>query len=260
MKNQGQRKAILILCGLAGSLAFLYLVNCNGPKCCPTITAFTADHEWVCPAKCPGGGTTIVNYTVEFWKDKERCQPPADFKIVIKNVTDKVDLPPLQWKNPKVGVYEGSLTVQVTKDTTYALGATGEQECGGATKELTVNVVDDGDFHVLIFKGKLDPPKNFLVLNTQIFAPGITIREIKVDDMPGLRLPANHKFILNVDHNKHLDTGLSPESSSGAFKGQDPNGTWTIEVPDPKDCNAFDQLPEGQREIRLIVFLECECP
>lgn len=258
-KNRGLYRAVPVVFGLVASLAFLYLVNCNGPKCCPNITAFTTDHEWVCPAKCPGGGTTTVNYKVEFWKEKEHCQPPAEFKIVIKNVTDNLELQPLQLNNPKVGVYEGSLTLNVTKDTTYVLGATGDQECGGATKELAVNVVDKGDSHTLHFQGKLDPPKKSIIINTQIFAPGITIKEIKVDDIKGLRLPPNHKFILNVDHNKHLDTGLSPGSSSGAFKGQDPNGTWTVEVPDPQDCNAFDQLPDDQREIRLLVFLECEC-
>jgi hypothetical protein len=264
MKNQWLGKAISVLFGLAGSLAFLYLVNCNGAKCCPNITVFTVDHEWVCPANCPGGGITTVNYTVEFWKDKEHCQPPKDFKILIKNVTDNIDLPPLRWNNPKVGVYEGSLTLHVTKDTTYALVATGEQECGGATKELKVNVVDNGDFGVLHFHGKLDPPSlTTLVVDTQIFGPGITIKGIKVDEIPGLILPPNYKkFIVNVIHNsKDLDGGLWAGNPipSKSFQGHDPNGTWTIEVLDPKECDAFDQLPEDQREIRLLVYLECKC-
>lgn len=265
MKNQRLRQALVVLFGLTGALAFLYLVNCNGPKCCPNITEFTADHEWVCPAKCPGGGTVTINYTVEFWKEKERCQPPENFKILIKNTTDNLELPPLKWDNPQVGVYTGSLTIHVTKDTTYALLATGEQECGGASKELTINVVDKGDSQVIHFHGKFDPPRlTALEFNTNTFSPGIKISGTTIDNINGLT-PQIQRFGLNVSHNKHTDASRFPgdPKPSSSFKGEDPNGTWLIEVPLSGNyqafCDAFDQLPDDQREIRLIIFLECDC-
>ena len=164
MKSKGSRITIgvSVAAVFLGLSVLLILTACGGPGCCPRISKdnITVD-EWVCPAYCPGGGKTTVFYSVEFWRETEFCEPPANFRIYIYNVTEGKELPPLTFGTVKTGVYTGKQEITLERDTEFELRAVGDAQCGLKSEKFPVKVVNpDNIVELLRFTEKLDWPAN----------------------------------------------------------------------------------------------------
>lgn len=248
MKDIKAIAAVAMLLGLS-----LLLSGCPGtlgPGCCPKIKAFKVDDPWVCPANCPGGGKTRINYEIEFWRENERCEPPRKLKISIKNVTDNIDLPPLIWNNPKLGIYTGVEQVRLTKDTEYKLTVkTEEVTCVEASGSLNVNVVDKGDFHEICFSGSLDWPNCTHNGGFVPFGPGVLVDRTNNPSLYGVLVTKDSKSEF-----------VKPYKDGWAFSGSDAAGSWSIGLTSQTDCNSYASLPKEKQSLCVNAYLKCVCP
>lgn len=247
MKGKRLKNAIAVSAMSLGLLVSLVVTGCEEP-CCPKITVAKVIDPWVCPAHCTDGGKTGIIYRVEFWRGNELCKPPPDFKISIKNVTDGVDLPQLQWGNPQTGVCEGKADITLTKDTEYELTATaGRQACGEASAKLKVNVVDQGDFHELCFWGKLDWP-NCEHRGYVPFGPGVFIDH--VENLSDFKIRVT----------KDVKTEFLQPYGVGSLRGLHASGDWAIGLTTEHDCAIYASLPADKQKLCVKVYLQCRCP
>ncbi len=234
-------------------LGALLMAGCPGeleipPGCCPKMKALAVQDPWICPANCPGGGKTRVNYEIEFWQKEERCKPPKGFRISIKNLTDNVDLPPLTWTNPSVGVYKGTSDVTLTKDTEFELTATGDEVCAKVSGKVKVQVVDKGDFLKMCFSGPLDWPhcehKGY-----QPFGPGVLVERVHNPSSLGVRVTKDK-----------TSEFLAPYGDGYAHSNSPASGTWSVGLTSKQDCNIYANLPKDQQQLCADVYLQCKCP
>jgi len=187
---------------------------------------------------------------VEFWKEKERCEPPREFRISIENLTDG-GVRELTWKNPDIGVYKGTEQITLTKDTKYKLKATGgDVACGEATAELEVNVVDGvNDMESLCFEGKLSwPPcdhQGFVP-----FGPGVLIDHIENKTSFKIRVKKDNSP-------KHF---VPPYQKSTTLRDWEATGIWTVGLASEIDCAIYNNLPADKRKLCVDVYLKCTCP
>ena len=220
------------------------------PQCCPIVTAFEVRDPWVCPENCPGGGKTRLEYKIEFWRENELCEPPEEFTVSIKNLTDNVNLPTQALNNPQVGIYSGVQEITLKKDTEYELKAKGgDKVCIEGSKTLKVDVVNQGDFHEICFSGKLDPPNCTFSGGPLPFGPGVLIDNIYNPNL----------FNIRVDKD-NLSEFIGSKKNGWALSDKEATGKWSIGLPDGQDCMSYSNLPEPDQKLCVIVFLKCTCP
>ncbi|MCL4486651.1 MAG: hypothetical protein M1570_00790 [Chloroflexi bacterium] len=237
---------LVVFALISGPDACTGVVGC-GSRCDPIISAFDVSDPWLCPANCPGGGATHINYSIEFRSDKnELCVAPSGFSIKIKNLTDNVDLSPLSWTNPSKGVYSGSVDiVGLTKDTDYELTAAGNGTCSGTiTKTLTVKVVaGNTTYKDICFAGKLDWPQEFQGYFP--FGPNVLVDHTYNPNDLQIRVGKDSKYETLREHGQ--GTG---------FSGFLATGTWTIGLLSAADSNKYDLMPNPELCVR--VYLRCD--
>jgi len=258
MKGKRLKNAIAVSAMLFGLVSPL-LAGCEPgtapPACCPKITDATkVSDPWVCPAHCPGGGKTRVTFRVEFWKGNELCPPPSEVKISIKNLTDRVDLPPLTYKNPGTGVYEGTEDIRVTKDTDFELTVTGgDRQCGTASGKLRVDVVDECveckehrcDYKEICGSGPLFwPPCEHKIYEP--FGPGVLVECVENPNSLKVRVAKDVK-----------SDSIAPYQPGYGLQGLEASGTWTIGLTSENDCSIYDTWP--QKTLCVKVYLQCKC-
>ena len=227
------------------------LVDFTSP-CCPSAVVFMAQDPWICPSNCPGGGVTRLNYEIQFEQDGKACDPGDDFTIFIENVTNGVILLPLVWDNPGTGLYEGTVEVTLTQDTTYRVEATRENvDCGTAEAELTIQVVDQGDSHQISLSGILDPPNCTLDGGFVSFGPGVLVDHIE-------NLNSYHIAVTKDTHTELILPNGQGYAIGGA--NEPAAGNWSIGLSDSDECHAYANLLVDQQFLSIKVFLQCDCP
>ena len=244
----------MIFLGFGIVIMFMNLNCATGakiPPCCPSgVGGLVANDPWVCPEQCPGGGKTRLFYHIEFFQGNEHCQPPSKFIATLENVTDNKTLPPLVLNNPKVGVYSGLIEVTLQKDTEFKLRAEREDKvCGEVSATLTVNVVDDGDYHDICFSGPLDWPNCKHNAGFNPFGPGVLI-----DSVQNLS-----SFVIKLTKGSQSDQ-LGPNETKKTFAGEVAADIWAIELINEIDCSIYSNLPEKNQKLCVRVFLTCDCP
>jgi hypothetical protein len=198
---------------------------------------------------CPGSKTRVT-YEVEFWRENELCEPPKEFTIYIRNVTDKVDLPKLKWDNPKVGVYSGMDEIKLKKDTDFKLIAKGgDAMCAEANKTLKVDVVDQGDFHEMCFSGKLDWPNCTHKAGFMPFGAGVLVDHISNPSHLGVRVGKDAKSEF-----------IAPYGDGYSFSSSEAAGNWSIGLTSQTDCNTYASWPVDQQKLCVDMYLKCNCP
>jgi len=252
MKSKGSQITIgvSVAAVFLGLSVLLILTACGGPGCCPRISKdnVTVD-AWVCPAYCPGGGKTTVFYSVEFWRETEFCEPPANFRIYIYNVTEGKELPPLTFDTVKTGVYTGKQEITLERDTEFELRAVGDAQCGLKSVKFPVKVVNpDNIVELLRFTEKLDWPANkwSMTINT---APGVLLYQI-----------VNiNKFDIEV-HHLGLNASMAAGDTWTAQAGQklSANGLWEVEIPTRIEYDKYQN--EGMPTAGVDAILRCDCP
>lgn len=237
---------------LGGSM---FLVGCMvdfTPPCCPAGVIFMAQDPWICPSNCPGGGVTRLDFEIQFEQEGEACDPGDDFTIFIENVTDGTILPSLVYANPGTGLYNGTVEVTLTQDTTFRVDASRETvDCGTADANLTVQVVDEGDSHEISLNGALDPPDCTLDQGFIPFGPGVL-----VDHIENL---TSYSIVVTKD----THTEPIPPNGQGYAIGnanEPAAGLWSIGLSDSDECHSYADLPADLQYLSIKVFLQCDCP
>jgi len=217
--------------------------------CCPSGVVFMAQDPWVCPAHCPGGGVTRLNYEIQFEQEGEACDPGEDFTIHIENLTEGVLLPPLVWDNPGTGTYTGTVEVTLTQDTTFRIEADREKTpCAAGEAQLTVQAVDAGDSHDISLSGAIDPPQCTLGPAYFPFGPGVLVDHI--GNLTHYRLAVT----------KDTHTEIIEANGQGAMIGatsEPATGNWSLGMGDLDECASSAGSAQG---LSARVYLQCDCP
>jgi hypothetical protein len=227
--------------------------SCDGPECkarCdPVFDVAKVSDPWICPGNCPGGGVTHIDYSIEFRDDhSELCEPPENFSIKIRNVTDNMNEPGPSYTSPTPGVYSGSQEVHLTHDTEYELTVDGGTFCSGKISEkLSVQVVSGNTrYHDICYSGKLSWPTPFQ--GHQDFGPGVLI-----DHTHNLQ----DKFRIKVSNDAASRSETLMESGDGyALSGFPADGNWTVNLTTEQDVNPYNQQQHPQLCVR--VYLRCD--
>lgn len=249
-KNYTIPIVLILLVGLLGGTV-LFSQDCigivGGPTdCCPTFVAFDSTYDWVCPASCPGGGLTQLDYTIKFTNANHEECTPSDLRIDVKNITDNVDLPSHFFEASR-GVYQGHEYIRLVKDTKFAFNATTANCTGYAEKALTVNVVDEGDSLTVVRNGKLPRP-SFAFPDIPVKAgPGVKVE----------RVENVNPFAIFVSKD-----GSNPETipvgQNGTYlRGYDVAGFWTVGLTNQNDFLIYNGLSDPN--LTFIVYLNCTC-
>lgn len=246
------RKVIVVTPFLLGLLFItVLLTGCDLPTvCCPTGVAYDTNYDWVCPAACPGGGTTVITWDVIFTdnKNNEQCDP-GDIRITIRNITDNVDLP-TEILNPSKGKYHGEQVIHLTKDTEFGLNVTGGSCSYSGTKTIPVHVVSKGSFVTIVRNGKLTYP-DMTFTNIPVKAgPGVKVE--KVENLNPFDIVVTKDTIIEV---------IPPGRSGSAFQHRDidANGPWSIGLTTEDDFSIYNnQMPDPNLSVNI--YLRCTCP
>jgi hypothetical protein len=245
-------KISLVLSMLFGfSFVIVLCTGCvgiiGGPTdCCPTIGAFDSTYDWVCPAFCPGGGLTQIDYTIKFTRsNNEECKP-SDLTIMVRNVTDNIDLPSHFFDAGK-GVYQGREYILITKDTEFELNATTADCAGSLQKILKVRVVEDGSVLTIVRNGKLTRP-SFAFPNIPVKAgPGVKIE--KVENV--------NPFDIFISKDGSSPEIIPVSQNSTSLRDQDAAGYWTIGLTNVNDFLIYNELTNPS--LTMNIYLKCTC-
>lgn len=249
-KNQKISLVLIIMFGLLGG-TILFSQGCvgtiGGPAdCCPTFVAFDSMYDWVCPASCPGGGLTQIDYTIEFTNvNHEGCEP-SDLRIDMKNITDNVDLPSHYFEASR-SVYQGREYIGLIKDTEFALNVTTVNCTGYAQKTLQVHVVDEGDTMTIVRNGKLPRP-SFAFTNIPVKAgPGVMVE--KVENV--------NPFDVFISKDGS-PAEMIPVGQNGTYlQGQAASGHWSIGVTNQSDFLIYNEGVDPS--LAFKIYLKCTC-
>jgi len=249
-KNQKISLVLIILFGLVGG-TILMSEDCvgtvGGPTdCCPTFVAFDSTYDLVCPASCPGGGLTEIDYTIKFTRANHEECIPSDLRIDVKNMTDNVDLPSHFFEAAK-GIYQGREFIGLTKDTEFSINATTADCTGYGQKTLMIHVVEEGDSMTIVRNGELPRP-GFAFTNIPVKAgPGVKIE--KVENI--------NPFEIFISKDGSFPEKIPVGQNGTHLHDQPVAGYWSIGLTNQNDFLLYNQLSDPN--LTFNVYLRCTC-
>jgi hypothetical protein len=250
-------------------LLSLAQTGCPGTldKCCPTGVYATAQDPWICPANCPGGGKTRVDFEIKFQDDKENpepCKPLSTFSLILKNLTDNTTVATLNLDNPSTGVYSGFLDITVTKDTQFEVIYQSDNNlCTGSySDKFTVNVVDpcsaqteedkiaqQCDHEQICLVGTIDPPKCDFPGGNFPFGNGVLIDFIYNPE--SIRMRVKHE---------NLQEYILPYRWGTKARGTEATGWWEYGFASSPSNDCRDAASGDSQQRCVDVYLQCNCP
>jgi|GEM_PF-2449054 hypothetical protein len=216
-------------------------------ECCPTVLAFHSSYDWICPASCPGGGLTQIDYLIEFRDGHKEVCEPSDLKITVRNVTDNIDLPSHVFLSEK-GVYQGTEYFRLSKDTEFELNATTKNCTAHAQKILTINVVEEGDFLTVVRNGKLTYPDMEFIDIPINAGPGVKVE--KIENV--------NPFWIVVAKGTNPGELIFTGQNGTMYRDQEAAGYWSIGLTKEEDFSIYNnQMPDPNLTINM--YLKCTC-
>jgi len=231
-----KRVNLFMLSGLLILSISLALLNCMGEvtwvnPCCPKMAGVPKSEQWICPASCPGGGLVVLPYTITFSDQNGRWCNPEKPEFIITNVTDNVVVRKFTPTSTQAGVYTGTEKIKITKDTTYRLTVTQkDKSCLDISQEFPVNVINDGDYELLPFSGKFEPPYTMTIFSFCDAYPGVLI-----DSVENVQ---NYKITLTKS-NYPPDT-IDPYKTSDKWARLEARDYWGIGLTSLADIQSYN--------------------
>lgn len=242
---------IFLLCGI--TCATILTAGCSfdtsglaPPQCCPTVLAYHAAYDWICPASCPGGGLNQIEYIIEFKDNHKELCDPGDLTITIRNVTENTDLPSHVFLAEK-GMYHGIEFFTLSKDTEFALNATTSNCSAHAQKTLTINVVEEGDYLTVAGNGKLTYPIMGFTNIPVRTGPGVKIE--KIENV--------NPFWIWVAKGTGSGDLIFPGQNGTMYRDQEAAGYWSIGLTNEQDLAKYNQGADPNLTVNM--YLKCVC-
>ena len=258
MKN---RKILFVFAALMtlilfGILVYIPLTGCDGPHCCPKVDENSITHtSIICDPTCPGGGKVEAYGTLEFYRAEEICEPPADFRIYIYNVTDAKEEAPLDIQNANPGVYSFKAVFKLDHDATFELRAIGDKECGTKSQTFKVRVLkkDEIETSHLKFTEKKNWPLKNLVWNRHVyFGSGIVLDTVSNEN--GFKVDVDAVYLKNQHLMKKGDAGdkaYPPKTMSAT-------GEYIVRIPDEPSYKIYAGQTPPVIDLALVVRCGCK--